>query len=84
MPNDNFNLMEFVDSQLTPQERERVEGVLVNEQIDYQLYASQLEKILLENLIKYQGTAQSSDLKTHIAILLQPLADKLQGNLELE
>ena len=57
MPDNNFNLMEFVESQLTTQERERVEGVLVNEQIDYQLYASQLEKILLENLINSLATS---------------------------
>ena len=85
MPNDNFSLINFEDSQLKPQEREKVEGMLDNQKIDYKVLATQLEQIILENMLKFPNTAQSSDLKIQIAVLLQPLADKLkQGNLDID
>ena len=84
MPNDNFSLINFVDSQLKPQEREKVEGMLDNQKIDYKVLATQLEQIILENMLKFPNTAQSSDLKIQIAVLLQPLADKLKkANLDI-
>tara|TARA_R100001369_G_scaffold87432_1_gene122951 strand:+ start:569 stop:820 length:252 start_codon:yes stop_codon:yes gene_type:complete len=83
MPNE-FNLVEFVNTQLTQNERQEIQGVVDDNSIDYAVYATALEKIVLDSLLKYPTTVQSSELKKSIAVLLQPLAEKLnQGNLDI-
>jgi|TARA_R100001460_G_scaffold4204_1_gene12104 hypothetical protein len=82
MPNNNFDLVSFVNNQVTEVNREEVAQFMEDNKVNYVVFSALLEKAIMNSILKYQGTAQSKDLMKEIAIGVAPLMQKLNGDME--
>jgi hypothetical protein len=82
MPNNNFDLVSFVNNQVTEVNQSQVAEFMEDNKVNYVVFSALLEKVIMDSLLKYQGTAQSQDMLNDIAVGVSPLMKKIIGDRE--
>jgi len=78
----NFDLVQFVNNQVAEVDDTQVAQFMEDNKVNYVVFSALLEKVIMDSLLKYQGTAQSQDMLNDIAIGVAPLMEKIVGTRE--
>tara|TARA_R110000787_G_C13146798_1_gene417981 strand:+ start:73 stop:315 length:243 start_codon:yes stop_codon:yes gene_type:complete len=78
----NFDLVQFVNNQVAEVDDTQVAQFMEDNKVNYVVFSALLEKVIMDSLLKYQGTAQSQDMLQDIAIGVAPLMEKIVGTRE--
>lgn len=78
----NFDLVQFVNNQVAEVNDTQVAQFMEDNKVNYVVFSALLEKVIMDSLLKYQGTAQSQDMLQDIAIGVAPLMEKIVGTRE--
>ena len=75
----NFDLVQFVNNQVAEVDDTQVAQFMEDNKVNYVVFSALLEKVIMDSLLKYQGTAQSQDMLNDIAVGVAPLMEKIVG-----
>jgi len=78
----NFDLVQFVNNQVAEVDDTQVAQFMEDNKVNYVVFSALLEKVIMDSLLKYQGTAQSQDMLQDIAVGVAPLMEKIVGTRE--
>ena len=78
----DFDLVQFVNNQVAEVNNTQVAQFMEDNKVNYVVFSALLEKVIMDSLLKYQGTAQSQDMLQDIAIGVAPLMEKIVGTRE--
>ncbi len=78
----NFDLVQFVNNQVAEVNDTQVAQFMEDNKVNYVVFSALLEKVIMDSLLKYQGTAQSQDMLNDIAVGVAPLMEKIVGTRE--
>lgn len=78
----NFDLVQFVNNQVAETDDTQVAQFMEDNKVNYVVFSALLEKVIMDSLLKYQGTAQSQDMLNDVAVGVAPLMKKIVGDRE--